>query len=93
LLSLQAHEGDEGMGTLTIRSIDDEIKEKLRVLAARNGRSMEAEVRALIEAAVAEPAEPQRGLASLIRRDLEGLDLPPIPEPDRREMPRYAVFD
>lgn len=81
------------MGTLTIRSIDDEVKDKLRVRAARNGRSMEAEVRALIETAVAEPAEPERGLASQIRRDLAGLDLPPIPEPDRSEMPRYAVFD
>jgi len=81
------------MGALTIRSIDDEVKEKLRVLAARNGRSMEAEVRALIEAAVAERPEPERGLASQIRRDVEGLDLPEIPEPDRSEMPRYAVFD
>ncbi len=81
------------MGTLTIRSIDDEVKDKLRVRAAMNGRSMEAEVRALIQAAVAQPAESEKGLASQIRQDLAGLDLPPIPEPDRREMPRYAVFD
>lgn len=81
------------MGTLTIRALDDQVKERLRVRAARNGRSMEAEVRALIETAVADPTEPERGLATMIRDRIEGLDLPEIPEPDRSEMPRYAVFD
>lgn len=80
------------MATLTIRGIDDEVKDKLRVLAARNGRSMEAEVRALIEAAVSEPEEPE-DIVSQIRRRIAGLDLPDIPEPDRSEMPRFAEFD
>ncbi len=34
------------MATLTIRKLDDELREKLRVLAAENGRSMEEEARA-----------------------------------------------
>lgn len=80
------------MATLTIRGIDDEVKDKLRVLAARNGRSMEAEVRALIEAAVSEPEEPE-DIVSQIRRRIASLDLPDIPEPDRSEMPRFAEFD
>lgn len=37
------------MGSLTIRSIDDSIKSAVRLEAARNGRSMEAELRALLE--------------------------------------------
>ena len=80
------------MATMTIRSLDDEVKEKLRVLAARNGRSMEAEVRALIEAAVSGPPEPE-DLVSQIRRRIEGRDLPEIPPPDRSELPRVAAFD
>jgi antitoxin FitA len=36
------------MAAITIRNIDPEIKERLRVRAAQNGRSMEEEVRNLI---------------------------------------------
>lgn len=38
--------------TLTIRGVDAVIKEKLKIRAERNGRSMEAEVRKIIEEAV-----------------------------------------
>jgi plasmid stability protein len=44
---------ERGMATLTIRGLDDEVHRRLRVRAAENGRSMEAEVRAVLEAAVA----------------------------------------
>jgi plasmid stability protein len=40
------------MATLTIRNLDDKVKRALQIRAARNGRSMEAEVRALIEISV-----------------------------------------
>jgi plasmid stability protein len=33
------------MAILTIRGLDDETRDRLRVRAASNGRSMEAEVR------------------------------------------------
>ena len=33
------------MATLTIRNLPDEVRDRLRVRAARNGRSMEAEAR------------------------------------------------
>ena len=36
------------MATLTIRQLDDGLKERLRIRAAANGRSMEAEARAYI---------------------------------------------
>jgi plasmid stability protein len=40
------------MATLTIRNLPDEVRDALRIRAARNRRSMEAEARAsLIEAA------------------------------------------
>jgi|TARA_R110002049_G_scaffold34990_11_gene113260 plasmid stability protein len=37
------------MGSVTIRKIDDATKQSLREVAAKQGRSVEAELRALIE--------------------------------------------
>ena len=44
------------MATLTIRNMDAAVKARLRVRAARHGRSMEAEARTILSDAVA--AEP-----------------------------------
>lgn len=41
------------MGSVTIRNIDDEIKKAARLAAARNGRSLEAELRALLKSTYA----------------------------------------
>ena len=50
------------MATLTIRDLDDELRGQLRVRAARHGRSMEAEVRAILrDALVRSPAEDRLG--------------------------------
>jgi plasmid stability protein len=43
------------VASITIRNLDDDAKERLRVRAAANGRSMEAEARALIEKGVSSP--------------------------------------
>ena len=40
------------MGTLTIRQLDERTHARLRGRAASNGRSVEAEVRAILDAAV-----------------------------------------
>lgn len=40
------------MAALTIRNLDDDVKTKLRIRAAHNGRSMEAEVREILAEAV-----------------------------------------
>jgi len=42
------------MAALTIRNLDDDVKAKLRIRAAHNGRSMEAEVREILAEAVDE---------------------------------------
>jgi plasmid stability protein len=57
------------MATLTIRNIDPEVKKRVRVRAAENGRSMEAELRQIIKDAVglADRAEGVN-LAEAIRR-------------------------
>ena len=43
------------MGNLTIRNIDDAVHQSARLEAAKNGRSLEAELRALIERTYALP--------------------------------------
>ncbi|RYG24584.1 hypothetical protein EON82_10230 [bacterium] len=45
------------MGQVLIRQIPDETIARLKAKAARHGRSLEAELRAILEHSVAEPKE------------------------------------
>jgi plasmid stability protein len=47
------------MATLTIRNVDPEVQKRLRVRAAQNGRSMEAELRQILKDAVGDEVETQ----------------------------------
>jgi antitoxin FitA len=44
------------MATITVRNLDDEVKELLRVSAAKNGHSMEEEARMIFETGIIEKA-------------------------------------
>jgi antitoxin FitA len=80
------------MHTLTIRNIDSTIKDKLRTVAAQHGRSMEAEVREILHAALMS-AKPERGLGSRIRARFAldgGVDLPVVKRTDKASA---ASFD
>ncbi|PPK63970.1 Arc-like DNA binding dprotein [Actinokineospora auranticolor] len=75
------------MATLTIRDVDEALKAKLRVRAAEHGRSMEAEVRAILAEVLVELA-PGPGMGSRIRQRFSDLDdasfdLPARDEPAR----------
>jgi antitoxin FitA len=59
------------MSMLTVRDLDPEVKEKLRRRAARHGRSMEAEARLILAAAVEAADEPVDLVAS-IRKHFAG---------------------
>jgi plasmid stability protein len=65
------------MATLVIRDLDDDVKARLRVQAAQHGRSMEAEVRAIITNAVSGPSEAEGFLEAILDRfgELGGVDL------------------
>lgn len=68
------------MATITIRDLNDVLKAKLRVRAAEHGRSMEAEVRAIIAEALEAP-NTAGGLARSIHErfaEIGGADLGPI---------------
>ena len=80
------------MASITIRNLDEKVKARLRVRAARHGRSMEEEARTLLRAALREDAPGEGNLADAIRarfRRLGGVELrlperEPIREPPRR---------
>ena len=69
------------MASMTIRNLDEDIKQRLRVQAAEHGRSMEEEAQAILRTALTEAASPTN-LAQAIRArfaPLGGveLDIPP----------------
>ncbi|MCY3823251.1 MAG: plasmid stabilization protein [Nitrospinae bacterium] len=79
------------MASITIRNLDDDVKTRLRVRAAENGRSMEEEVRVILREAVGRKPD-SRNLASLIRArfgPLGGVDLELPPREPAREPPRF----
>ncbi len=67
------------MASMTIRNIDEQLKTRLRVQAARHGHSMEDEARDILRAALSTEAEGiQSNLIESIRRritPLGGVDL------------------
>lgn len=81
------------MATLTIRNIDDGVKERLRVRAAMRGRSMEEEARAILRQAV--EGLNGAGLWALSRQLFEqdqGVDLE-TPRVDDRAAPDFGGSD
>ncbi len=82
------------MAAITIRDLDDEVKERLRVKAAGNGRSMEAEARAILTAATARPARPKNIAVALMELGdrFEGVDLE-LTRPDEFENHRDPFAD
>lgn len=75
------------MAALSIRGLDEHVRERLRVRAARHGRSMEAEIRAILADAVNEPTPSEGLFTTLLDRfgDLGGVELvlPPRTNPAR----------
>lgn len=61
------------MTALTIRNVSPVVKEKLRVRAARHGRSMEAELRSIVASAVENDRESEANLTEAIRRRIAPL--------------------
>lgn len=66
------------MANITIRNLDDSLKSKLRIRAARLGRSMEEEVRVILKGVLLEEDFPPSLGESIHQRfaDLGGFDLP-----------------
>ena len=59
------------MAQLLVRNLDDDVKARLRVLAAEHGRSMEEEVRVILRQAVEPCAAAIRRPGKRNRRSLQ----------------------
>ena len=76
------------MATLTIRDLDEELRTRLRVRAARHGRSMEAEVRAILRDALTH--QPADHLGSRVRQRFASIGGLELELPGREQPPRAA---
>ena len=77
------------MAAISVRDLDEDVASRLKVRAARHGRSMEAEVRAILTDAVT--ADDQRpNLAQAIRQRFGSIGGVELDIPPRRDMPRAA---
>jgi plasmid stability protein len=73
---------------MTIRDIDEKLKQRLRLQAARHGRSMEEEARDILRTALSHEPSRAGGLVDAIRRRVEplgGVELEIAPREPMRE--------
>jgi plasmid stability protein len=89
MIALQSQVGT--MASLTIRKLPDDVKRDLRLIAARNGRSLEEEVRrTLIARANQERGEQRESIGQMIyRMSRPGFDIPEAPDSSAS----FATFD
>jgi plasmid stability protein len=80
------------MGSLTIRKLDENVKKKLRMQAARHGRSMEEEARLILAAGLKRRTQPPGNLADAIAAIVDpvgGIELDLAPRDSRRDLPNF----
>ena len=79
------------MASITIRNLDDGIKQRLRVRAAEHGRSMEEEARDILRQ-VMDGSTPPRNLAAAIRARIAPFGGVEISLPNREPMRKPPNF-
>jgi len=72
------------MSSLTVRNLDESVKNSLRVRAARHGRSMEEEVRQILQNIVAPEQAGQVSFAERVNSRFAGLHVDSLPLPARQ---------
>ena len=80
------------MATITIRNLDDSVKQRLRVQAASHNRSMEEEARIILRNAVHTDTE-AGGIGSRIHRRFKEVGGINMSEPKRAHRPRKAEIE
>ncbi len=80
------------MSVLTIRNVDPRLKHELRLAAARNGVSMEAQVRRILAEALI-PDESATGFGTRLHALFRDLDDPGFEVPPRDELPKVPALD
>ena len=80
------------MGSITIRNLDENLKLKLRLRAARRNHSIADEVRDILSLALAEESASTGNLADAIRKRIEPLGGVELPLPPRAPMSEPIDF-
>ncbi len=80
------------MASITIRNLDDGVKQRLRRRAADHGRSMEEEARDILRQAVGRASTPA-DLGQAIHRRFAALGGIDLDLPQREAMPEAPRFD
>lgn len=81
------------MASMTIRNLDDSLKQRLRLRAASHGRSMEDEVRDILKIVLASEEGRSTDLARSIRQritELGGMELELTPREPIRDVPGFG---
>ena len=85
----------QAMATLTIRNLDDAVRDRLRRRAAEHGHSMEEEVRQILRQVVApvKPVATNEGLGTRIHNHFARLGGLELELPSRNDTPTAASFE
>ena len=85
----------QAMATLTIRNLDDAVRDRLRRRAAEHGHSMEEEVRQILRQVVepTKPAATTEGLGSRIHNHFARLGGVELELPARNDTSTAASFE
>jgi antitoxin FitA len=81
---------EAAMASMTIRNLDEKLKARLRMQAAKHGRSMEDEARDILRSALSTASTRTVTLAKSVRRRIEslgGMELQIAPREPMREPP------
>jgi len=81
------------MSSLTVRNLDESVKNSLRMRAARHGVSMEEEVRQILQKIVAPEQAGQISFAERVNSRFAKLQVESLPIPARRTARTPPVFD
>lgn len=82
------------MAQIIVRNLEDSIRDKLRALAARNGRSMEEEVREILRSAILKAnKEKTGGLGTEIVKLFRDCNLDEEIIERKDDLPAPAEFD
>src|ERR1700749_3665031 len=76
------------MASLTIRKLDDAIRDELRLRAARNGRSVEDEVRVILR----EAAQPDTRTATRPAEPTVPAPIRPVAPASQTDLPRVTLI-
>jgi plasmid stability protein len=78
------------VAAISVRDLDEAVAGQLKVRAARHGRSMEAEVRAILTDAVAGNGDERFNVAQALRKRFAAVGGTDLMIPNRQDMPRAA---